>query len=415
MRKHYLIVIAAICIAVGTGCGGPKMAEKPKAVPDEPAEETISGEYTSQEDIFLGQKVQDIFEDAPIYETDNKFAVYRTNDREMDSDYEGDYLAIQDLENEETIYLPDFFGRILDMRVEDGGVELWYIDQEDAEQQEIRIPLHFSTRDMATDIYPYCEEKVLVQKEEGLALELEELPLLVWKEGLKGRDETYELTFERISPIYRKLYIEDGRLFADYCLTVKDETGNIISSQIIANYQVPYEEAYWLEDFSGDGIADIAFCTNMSIGTVYWDTSLKTLIWNEENKCYEYRELPECSMCFNPAWHREESVMIRPAGPASHPECWEMYSIVEEQWQRVRRLEPVYEPEEDGSYRTVGYREIFYQNGEILKERSIEERGSIWLKNEYTIDMYTLGKEWTEVSVSIGERTIDKVVRQAGR
>lgn len=82
-------------------------------------------------------------------------------------------------------------------------------------------------------------------------------------------------------------------------------------------------------------------------------------------------------------------------------------------WRRSRRLEPVYEPAEDGSYRTVGYREIFYQNGEILEQRNIEERGSIWLKNEYTIDMYPLGKEWTEVSVSIGERTIDKVVRRA--
>ena len=135
MRKHYLIVIAAICIAVGTSCGGPKIKEEPEAVPDEPTEETISGEHITQGDIFPGEKVQDIFEDAPIYETDNKFAVYRTNDREMDCDYEGDYLAIQDLENEETIYLPDFFGRILDMRVEDGEVELWYIYREDAEQQ----------------------------------------------------------------------------------------------------------------------------------------------------------------------------------------------------------------------------------------------------------------------------------------
>lgn len=356
--------------------------------------------------------VQDILAQAPVYETGNRFEVYRTNAEEMDCDYEGDYLALRDQESGDVIYLPDFFGRILDVKVEEGETEIRYTDQQGTEIQEIRIPVCFSSRGGAADVYPYCGEKVLVQKGEELALELEELPRLVWGEHMESGDGIYELAFERTSPMYRKLFWESGAPRADYCLTVRDGTGNIIASQMIVNYPVSYEEAYWLEDFSEDGIADIAFCTDMSIGTDYWGTALKTFIWNGKERCYEYRELPECGMNFCPVWNREEAVMIRPAGPVSDPDCWEMYSIVDGQWQRVRRLEPVEEPDENGQTKRAGYREILYLDGEILEERHMEEKESIWIKSDYTIELFTLGEEWTKVPVIIGGKTLDKVVRR---
>lgn len=357
---------------------------------------------------------QGILAQGPVYETGNQFAVYWTNAEEMDCDYEGDYLALQDQKGGDLIYLPNFFGRILDVKVEVGETEIQYIDQQVTEIQTIRIPVYFSSRGTVTDVYPYCEEKVLVQKGEELALELEELPQLVWREHMEAGDGIYELAFERTSPMYRRLFWESGALRADYCLTVRDEAGDIIASQTIVNYPVSYEEAYWLEDFSGDGIADIAFCTDMSIGTDYWGTALKTFVWNGKEKCYEYRELPECGMNFCPVWNREEAVMIRPAGPVSDPDCWEVYSIVDGQWQRVRRLEPVEEPDENGQTKRAGYREILYRDEEILEERYMEEKGGIWLKSDYTVNLYPFGKEWTNVPVTIGGRTLDKVVRRGG-
>ncbi len=415
MWKKYMDIkiktaAAFLCLLCLSACGNGRgsMEGRQDIAAEHFGESTAPGNYITE------QKERDIMENAPVYETDNGFAVYRTNAEEIDCDYEGDYLALQDQGDSDLIYLPDFFGRILDVKVEVGETEIQYIDQQVTEIQTIRIPVYFSSKGTATDVYPYCEEKVLVQKGKELALELEEMPQLVWREHMEAGDGIYELAFERTSPMYRKLFWESGALRADYCLTVRDEAGNIIASQTIVNYPVSYEEAYWLEDFSGDGIADIAFCTDMSIGTDYWGTALKTFIWNGEEKCYEYRELPECGMNFCPVWNREEAVMIRPAGPVSDPDCWEMYSIVDGQWQRVSRLEPVEEPEENGRSEQAGYREILYRDGEILEERNMEEKGYIWLKSDYTVNLYPFGEEWTNVPVTIGGKTLDKVVRRVG-
>lgn len=399
MRKVWFIAIMAICMALETGC------DRFQAAGESDSEET-----------------GDIFSGAPVYETNNGFAIYRTNDREMDCDYEGDYLAVQDLESGDIIYLPDSYGRILDVRVESGGVQVRYADREETEIREERIPICFSAREESTDIYPYCEKKVLVQREEGLALELEELPRRVWRENVRSGEDSYEFVFERVSPGYRKLFVEAGQWRADYRLTVKDGAGQVIASQMIVNYPIPFEEAYWLEDFSGDGMADLAFCAEKTIGTGYIGSTLETFIWNEENRCYEHKELPEVSWDDawprSPSWNREESVIIEPAGFRNKLEYWDMYAFVDGQWQRIRRLEPEYEVDEVGFSRTVGYREIFYQNGQAQEDRYLEENdleGSIWFNDEDTVDLDTFGREWTRVSETIGGTTIDKEVRETGR
>lgn len=108
-------------------------------------------------------------------------------------------------------------------------------------------------------------------------------------------------------------------------------------------------------------------------------------------------------------------MIIQPAGLRNAPECWEMYAFADGQWQRIRRLEPEYEIDEVGFHRPVGYREIFYQDGEVQEERALEEMGSIWLDNEHTMDLHTFGREWTGISAAIGGETIEKEVRRAGR
>lgn len=424
MRKVWFIAIMAVCVALGTGCGSFQAAGEPD--PEETvsvAEKSGAGEDTPQEDAMPGVvETGDIFSGISVYETDNGFAVYRTNDREMDCDYEGDYLAIQDLESGDIIYLPDSYDRILDVKVESGGVQVRYADREETEIREERIPICFSAREESTDIYPHCEKKVLVQREEGLALELEELPRLVWRDNVKSGEESYELVFERVSPGYRKLFVEACQWLADYRLTVRDEAGQVIASQMIVNYPIPFEEAYWLEDFSGDGMADMAFCTEKTIGTGYIGSTLETFIWNEENRCYEHKQLPGISWDDawprSPSWNRAESVIIEPAGFRNKLEYWDMYAFVDGQWQRIRRLVPEYEIDEVGFSRAVGYREIFYQDGQAQEERYLEENdleGSIWFDDEHMVDLDTFGSEWTSVSETIGGMTIDKEVRKAGR
>lgn len=209
MRKVWFIAIMAICMALERGC------DRFQAAGESDSEETVSVAET-----------RDIFSEVPVYETNNGFAIYRTNDREMDCDYEGDYLAVQDLESGDIIYLPDSYGRILDVKVESGGVQVRYADRKETEIREERIPICFSAREESTDIYPYCEKKVLVQREEGLALELEELPRRVWRENVRSGEDSYELVFERVSPGYRKLFVEACQWRADYRLTVRDGAGH---------------------------------------------------------------------------------------------------------------------------------------------------------------------------------------------
>ncbi|MDE5950365.1 MAG: hypothetical protein K2H12_02145, partial [Acetatifactor sp.] len=163
-------------------------------------------------------------------------------------------------------------------------------------------------------------------------------------------------------------------------------------------------------------------CTDKTIGTGYIGSTLETFIWNEENRCYEHKQLPGISWDdawpHSPSWNREESVIIEPAGFRNKLEYWDMYAFVDGQWQRIRRLEPEeYEVDELGFSWIVGYREIFYQDGQVQEEKDLEEsdlEGSIWFDDEHMVDLDTFGREWTSVSETIGGMTIDKEVRETG-
>ena len=110
-------------------------------------------------------------------------------------------------------------------------------------------------------------------------------------------------------------------------------------------------------------------------------------------------------------------MIIEPAGFRNKLEYWDMYALVDGQWQRIRRLVPEYEIDEVGFPWIVGYREIFFQDGQVQEERYLEEsdlEGSIWFDDEHMVDLDTFGSEWTSVSETIGGMTIDKEVRETG-
>ena len=103
----------------------------------------------------------------------------------------------------------------------------------------------------------------------------------------------YEVAFERISPVY-DLGLITGGLYADYCLTVKDENKDVIHKVEIINYPIVYEEVHWLIDVSEDGFKDIviAFSNDWGMDGQSGLTRLLTLVWNQETQTYEKTIFP---------------------------------------------------------------------------------------------------------------------------
>ncbi len=331
------------------------------------------------------QSRRDMLADNSVIDLGNHIIAYRTSSDILDISYKGSYLAIDDLDSGETLYLPDIYEEVYKMELEDdGNIFISYKDMIHNRIQAASIPVSFPTRDN-----PLCEitgiqRKILTEAQGNISKAAEELPKLIWSEKIGCESGTYEITFERTSFAYKSSN-EKKELFADYCLTFKDGDDNILAEQAMINYPIAYEDVYWVRDFSGDGLPDIAFCagTSQSDGT-----NLEFLMWNAETKAYEAVSLPirlaETKM---PIWNEEQSVVIL-YEMLYQDVTMKMYSFHDMKWELVDELLPMYE--EDG--------------------------GSIWARNNKEAvklfpEIYSEG-EWETIEVTIGEDTITKYVRK---
>ena len=74
------------------------------------------GDNTEQEEQEI---LNGILTDDNVIDIGDHMAVYRTELEERDSRFRGRYLAFCDLETDQTIYLPDVYGEVLDISVKD--------------------------------------------------------------------------------------------------------------------------------------------------------------------------------------------------------------------------------------------------------------------------------------------------------
>ena len=259
-------------------------------------------------------------------------------------------------------------------------------------------------------------------------------PQTVWTETFSFGEQMYEVTFERISTIY-DLGLITGGLYADYCLTVKAEKGDVIETVTIINYPIVYEEVHWLIDLSEDGFSDIAiaFSDDWGMDALSGQTSLLTLIWNQETHTYEKTTFPwsyQDQDCANyhwshPLWNEELSSLISFVGNDNYG-CliMDMYSFLDGRWQRVRRLKAYYDENEYSDSDNpvcLGYYELIYSaDGSVVEETAIDceseavwfDKDSYWSRyNENNFELFP-GDGWDLVSSDIGGVNIEKFVRE---
>lgn len=243
-----------------------------------------------------------------VIHVENHIVAYRTSSDVLDTDHEGEYIAICDLDYKENLYLPDIFDEIYGIEIDDNnGIRVIY-DVTEIGRRSVYFPVVFPSQADATvyDVQKgYTKDKVLTEVK---GAELRAIPKQIWEESIAWKDQTYKVTFQRISSAYKSLIWSEGGPRADYCLTVENEEGNTVFRQTIINYPIAYEKVYWLTDFSGDEFPDIAFCTNHYAERVSW-TSLHFMIWNTEAEMYEPKPLPVSSIEF-PLWNEERSLVI---------------------------------------------------------------------------------------------------------
>ena len=406
MYKKYLLIAAAIaCLFFNV-----------LILSDDSAEEAENKEIKTE-------NRENILTDKNVIDLGNHIVAYRISSDMFDTDYDGEYIAIYDLTSNEILYLPDIYEEVYEMAIEENeSIFISYKGMENDSIRDIRIPVQFpSQMNMGYKVYTK-EKKILIEAQKNIETDIVVFPKLIWKESAVWEGRTYEITFERTSPAYQSLFWESGGLFADYCLTVKDEEDNIVSEQSIINYPIKYEEVYWFTDFSGDGFPDIAFCTNYENSRETY-VHLEFMIWNAETEEYEAKSLPVRSIGMT-AWNETISSVILFYKGNEYARLG-MYSFRDGDWELAGELIPVYDEEnvdEDGDLLCIGWKEIFYENGEAVEENSIikEEKTytpwfddeSIWGRdNKENKKLYPSG-EWKTIEVMIGEDTINKHVRE---
>lgn len=342
------------------------------------------------------------------------------------------YLVIQDLDSGAVWYVPDVYGKILEITVQAPlGVSLRYVPDGEREECQVCIPIYFHERDeekvLDFDRFVH-KEKSVFSAQEGMEADTGALPRTVWEESFCRGQEEYTLRFERISPIYNPGY-ESGIIEADYLLSVWDGEGNALSRQMIVHYPVAYEEAYWLIDFSGDGFLDVAFCTDVYMGgkNGCWSFA-RMLIWNGDTGCYEECEIGKKGNMA--VWNADMAALVSCDDTVyNHYSSKNMYVWIDGQWQRIRRLERVYSetefydiPGEGEVACSDGYRELIYSDGEVTQENRIEEdfyeedmfwheEECVWSDNyRGSIRLYPDWPEWEKVETDTGGITVNKYI-----
>lgn len=304
--------------------------------------------------------------------------------------------------------------------------EVGFVDLEEMEEARVPLLIEDKSEEGFISISPDAHGvKGILPGQDGLQGGEAVLPQTIWTECFECEGQSYEIMFERVSPIY-SIFTETGGCYADYCLRVKDGQGNAISEQMIVYFPVTYEEVYWLVDFSGNGFMDIAFCVDTYFSKYGW-TELTTLIWNSEKKLYEKKKFPACREVserywMEQLWNRESSSVISFVGRTEIGDAiMERYLFSEGAWKCIGRLEPFYAEDSMGELQRQGYLELsFSTEGEQVEKNVIEEgTEAVWLNkeslwSEYNMNnlrLYPYAFGWEEIETNIGEIDISKYVR----
>ncbi len=392
------------------------------------------------------EPLREILEKGTVLLADNAFEFYRTDSEEIDGEIwslDKDYIAVHDLRDDFYIYLPDSYEIILDIGADASGIAITYTNEPDYIIREVFIPICFPARMEGIVGMDFHSERHIESGEEWNRNDIREvcsgeealedtvfaLPHEVWREEISMEDKTCEITFERISPIYRRLHSIEFERMADYRLTVRDEGGIAVCEQIFMNFPAAFEETFWIADFSGDGCGDIAFCTGENHGTGSHNTYFRILIWNAGKSRYEKKYLPETEVYGNyftgfPLWNEEQQVLMAAVGTDKwEGAVYEMYSYENGEWQRIRRLENAYSetefyemPREKELYpAAIGYWELFYEDGKEIGKNFVElKKGSVWSSdNGGNLKLYPDSPEWEKVSVSIDGLELYKEVKNS--
>ncbi len=430
MKKTAQAALMLGLLALLAGCGDYGDAPEPEAAK---ARRAAAPDLPEAENVLGGGQVLDL--------GNHMVACYKLRE-EIDSVYTGHwkekfagerYIAIHDLDYDSVWYLPDVYGKILEISVQEPvGVSLRYIPDGGRDVRQVCVPIYFYERDAGEtlDFDQYVHgEKSIFGAQEGLEAGPADGAWGIWEETFFVGEAEYTVLFERISPVYNPGY-EFGGMQADYCLSVRDGEGYTLSRQMIVHYPVAYEEVYWLMDFSGDGFSDVAFCTDLYQGgkNGSW-SSLHMLIWDQDSCRYEERGTDREDSLH--VWNRDMSSLVVCSDLRDRTYCAkDMYVWLDGMWQRTRRLLRVYSETDfydipgEGVYpRSDGYRELIYSDGEVAQENQIEEdfyeedafwfaEECVWSANyEGSVRLYPQWPEWEQVEMSAGGIVINKYVR----
>lgn len=344
------------------------------------------------------------------------FAAYRVPYDEVRADRkykDGDYIAIKDLDSGAIFYVPDEYGELVDIQVTETCVCIRDRDWESGTLREHRIPEYFLfSKECVLDVHARTHDTILVGTERA-----EDLPQRVWQEAFVYDGELFEVLFDRISPIYHEGFMESAYGYmADYCLTVRDGEGTVISKQRILGLPGYFEQVHWMIDFSGDGFPDIALCSDLMYDSRFSFAQTYFLIWDAQKMAYEEKPLPvKNTGAYHTGfvyWVPELGAVWRDIGTDEYRgDIYGMFSFVDGEWQLVRRLEEIYsetetyeDPTEDIEYPCVeAYRELHYQDGKMVREERVEER---W--DGERGELYPAYPDWTSVEVDIGGVTLSR-------
>ena len=359
------------------------------------------------------ENLVEILSEDNVYDLGGHVVAYLVNDKVQG--YENNWLVIDDLEKGKRIYLPNSFPKILDIEIRDFiNIYIKYEDSQNGYIQEEIIPVVVNQDDDILEIYP-SEEKVMIES----PLPSLVLPKTVWEETISYGNNIYKVAFERIGLAYDIGSIIYGS-FADYRLIVKDEEGNIISSQVFAGYPITHEEVYWLKDISGDGFPDVIMCTFYMEGPDRF-TDLYFLIWNTEKLTYELKTLPWNKSMSIPVWNEELSAII--FAYINDDINMKMYTYEDEEWRLYGELIKEYETETEDNDIEISFSEFFYADDQVRKnnikivspdqDMPWNDEDSVWCKyNNQNYLLFPGSGDWNTIHEELSNGiTVWKYVR----
>ncbi|MCM1263312.1 MAG: hypothetical protein NC313_11395 [Butyrivibrio sp.] len=250
--------------------------------------------------------------------------------------------------------------------------------------------------------YPLVEKAVT----ESLAAWRETpVPETVWEEIITYGEHAYLAAFERISSVNvtpSDLY--SG--YADYRLAVKDEEGNIVSSQTFTDYPICMEEVYWVKDISSDDFPDIILCPYYVEGHAERSTELIFLIWDNEKITYEAKPLPWDTALDSPIWNEELSSLIFFYGDDEVRE--KMFTYRDGEWKLSGELAAENETEKENGDIEIVCGEYFYTDNQTIKneikvtlpeqELPWHDENSIWAAYNARNECLFPGRGWNTVN-----------------